>query len=90
MNVHVVQYNYRDGDYEGNDIIGVYADKDKAWTSMTEHMAQVKFRNIEYYGDRFESDFEIDWPDMVQFGFYGRGFEGDHIWSCKIDTMELE
>ena len=92
MQVHVVQYSYRDADYEGNDVIGVYADKDKARRSMKDHMDQVYVRVSEYYDDeRFSEDFKVDWPDMIQFGFYGNGlFEGDHIWNCSIETMELE
>ena len=92
MQVHVVQYSYRDADYEGNDVIGVYVDKEKARNEMKDHMDQVYARVSEYYDDeRFSEDFKVDWPDMIQFGFYDNGlFEGDHVWACSIETMELE
>ena len=93
MQVHVVQYSYRDADYEGNDVIGVYADKEKARRSMKDHMDEMYARVSEYYGygdEEFSEDFKIDWPDAIHFGFYGCGFEGDHVWACCIETMELE
>ena len=91
MQVHVVQYRYQDGDYDGLDVVGVYVDKEKARRVMKDHMDQVYVRVSEYYGDEeFSEDFKIDWPDGIHFGFYGRGFEGDHVWACSIETMELE
>ena len=90
MDVYIVQYHCCDGDFEEFDVVGVYADKDKARRSMREHMKKVRVRNTEYYGDRFHEDFEVDWPDMIQFGFYAKGFELDHVWTCSIETAGLE
>lgn len=91
MQVHVVQYRYQDGDYDGFDVVGVYANKDNARNVMKDHMDRVLVRVSEYYPDDcFSDDFKVDWPDMIQFGFYGHGFDCDHIWSCSIETTELE
>ena len=90
MKVHVVKYRYTLAEMDGFDVIGVYFDYDKACLEMARHMKQVYDRNVEYYGDRFDSDFEVTEENYISFGFYGEGYECDQVWVAEVDTMEVE
>lgn len=90
MKVHVVKYRYTTTDMDGFDVIGIYFDYDKACLEMARHMKQVYDRNVEYYGDCFDNDFEMNGENYISFGFYGNGYECDHVWAAVVDTMEVE
>lgn len=90
MKVHVVLYRYTTYDKDGFDVVGVYANIEKARIEMVRHMTEVYQRNVEYYGDRFNEDFSQNFSDYISFGFYGSGYEPDHVWESHVETMEVE
>lgn len=90
MAVHAVLYRYTTYDKDGFDLIGIYSNIDKARLEMARHMVEAYQRNVEYYGDRFSEDFAQNHEDYISFGFYGSGYEPDHVWECRIETMEVE
>lgn len=89
MEVHIILYHWCTDEEEGTDIVGVYADYDRACNEMQRHMSERRESLMEDY-DHFDVDFEQCEKNYVSFGFYGRGYGMDHSWSGRVETMSVE
>ena len=90
MEVHVFLYHWCTSEEEGTDVMGVYADHEKACVEMQQYMREVESRKKADYDDvEFDDDFAMYEKDYVSFGFYGKGYGMDHTWSGRVETMPV-
>lgn len=90
MEVHIVLYHWCTDEEEGTDVVGCYADHDRACAEMRKHMEEVERRVIENYHPKFDADFKMDDKTYIAFGFYGTGCGMDHSWSGRVETVTVE
>lgn len=90
MDVHVVLYHWCTDEEEGTDIVGAYTNYNRACDEMRAHMAEVRRRVVENYGEKFHEDFEMDAENYFAFGRYGNGCLTDNTWSGCVETVTVE
>ena len=89
MEVHIVLYHWCTDEEEGTDIVGAYADYERACAEMHRYMRERR-ESLEEDYDHFDSDFAQDEKSYVSFGFYGSGYGMDHSWSGRVETVHIE
>lgn len=87
--VCVFSYHWCTAETEGTEVIGIYRDFQKASAAMRAYMTALRDTVKDEY-EHFDADFDNDDNDYVSFGFYGEGFGTDHVWSGRIDIVEVQ
>ena len=87
--VHIVLFHYCTAEQEDTDVVGVYADINRARSDMRKFMRDLKKNLLDNNYDSFDADFEQDCDDYISFGFYGVGSGMDHSWAARVESCEV-